>query len=104
MQAEPARWLLLVITLPTSSATARMRVWRALKSMGCSALRDGAYLLPASAEGATALRELGDDCIEEGGTGPTIALLRRLAAALDADVHLTAGHDLGLVWFETHAA
>jgi ribosome-binding protein aMBF1 (putative translation factor) len=33
------------------------------------------------------------ECIEEGGTEPTIALLRRLAAALDADVHLTAGHD-----------
>jgi len=44
------------------------------------------------------------ECIEEGGTEPTIALLRRLAAALDADVHLTAGHDLGSVWFEPHAA
>ena len=44
------------------------------------------------------------ECIEEGGTEPTIALLRRLAAALDADVRLTAGHDLGSVWFETHAA
>ena len=42
--------------------------------------------------------------IEEGGTEPTIPLLRRLAAALDADVRLTAGHDLGSVWFETHAA
>jgi transcriptional regulator with XRE-family HTH domain len=44
------------------------------------------------------------ECIEEGGTEPTIALLRRLAAALDSDVHMTAGHDLGSVWFETHAA
>jgi transcriptional regulator with XRE-family HTH domain len=44
------------------------------------------------------------ECIEEGGTEPAIALLRRLAAALDADVHLTAGHDLGSVWFEPHAA
>jgi transcriptional regulator with XRE-family HTH domain len=44
------------------------------------------------------------ECIEEGGTEPTIALLRCLAAALDADVHLTAGHDLGSVWFEPHAA
>lgn len=51
--------------------------------------------------------EMTDDeieCIEEGGTEPTIALLRRLAAALDADVRLTPGHDLGSVWFETHAA
>jgi hypothetical protein len=28
------------------------------------------------------------ECIEEGGTEPTIALLRRLAAALDSDVRL----------------
>ena len=33
------------------------------------------------------------ECIEEGGTEPTVALLRRLAAALDADVRLTPGHD-----------
>ena len=39
------------------------------------------------------------ECIEEGGTGPTIALVR-LAAALDSDVRLAAGHDLGSVWFE----
>ncbi|MBV9794015.1 MAG: helix-turn-helix domain-containing protein [Actinobacteria bacterium] len=44
------------------------------------------------------------ECIEEGGTEPTIALLRRLAAALDADVRLTPGHDLGSVGFEAHAA
>jgi transcriptional regulator with XRE-family HTH domain len=44
------------------------------------------------------------ECIEEGGTEPTIPLLRRLAAALDADVRLTPGHDLGSVGFETHAA
>jgi transcriptional regulator with XRE-family HTH domain len=44
------------------------------------------------------------ECIEEGGTTPTIALLRRLAAALNADVRLTSGHDLGSMWFEAHAA
>jgi transcriptional regulator with XRE-family HTH domain len=44
------------------------------------------------------------ECIEEGGTEPTIALLRRLDAAPDADVHLTAGHDPGSVRFEPHAA
>ena len=43
------------------------------------------------------------ECVEEGGTAPTIALLRR-PAALDADVRLTSGHDLGSVWFEPHAA
>jgi transcriptional regulator with XRE-family HTH domain len=39
-------------------------------------------------------------CIEEGPAEPAIALLRRLAAALDADVRLTAGHDLGFILFE----
>jgi transcriptional regulator with XRE-family HTH domain len=43
-------------------------------------------------------------CLEEGGTEPTVALLRRLAAALDADVRLTPGHDFGSVGFETHAS
>jgi transcriptional regulator with XRE-family HTH domain len=44
------------------------------------------------------------ECIEEGGTEPTVALLRRFAAALDAEVRLTGGHDLGSVWFESRAA
>jgi transcriptional regulator with XRE-family HTH domain len=44
------------------------------------------------------------ECIEEGGTEPTIPLLRRLAAALDADVRITAEDDLGSVGFESHAA
>ncbi len=42
--------------------------------------------------------------IEEGGTEPTIPLLRRIAAALNADVRLTGRHDLGSVWFATHPA
>jgi len=77
---EPSRWLLLVITLPSSSGTARMRVWRALKALGCAPLRDGAYLLPATAEGAKALRVLGDECIDEGGTA---WLMNVLAASAD---------------------
>ena len=61
-------WLLLVISLPTSSATGRMRIWRALKSLGCVALRDGAYLLPSGPGRPEALRELGDECVREGGS------------------------------------
>lgn len=60
-------WLLLVISLPTGSATARMRVWRALKGLGCVALRDGAYLRPAGADGERSLSELGAECTREGG-------------------------------------
>jgi hypothetical protein len=44
------------------------------------------------------------ECIEEGGTEPAIALLRRPATTLDAAVRLTAGHDFGPVRFEPHTA
>lgn len=44
------------------------------------------------------------ECIEEGGTPPTVALLRHLAAALDSDVRLIPGHESGSVRFEAHAA
>ncbi|MEU8359398.1 helix-turn-helix transcriptional regulator [Nonomuraea sp. NPDC048882] len=44
------------------------------------------------------------ECIEEGGTAPSVVLLRHLAAALDADVRLTAGHGIGSLWFEGRAA
>lgn len=60
-------WLLLVISLPTPSATARMRVWRALKALGCMALRDGAYLLPQGDGREDALLEIAEDCTREGG-------------------------------------
>lgn len=58
----------------------------------------------AELAGRTGMEEDDIECIEEGGTAPTIELLRSLAAALDADVRLTPGHDLGSLWFEAHAA
>ena len=45
-----------------------MRIWRALKALGCVALRDGAYLLPAGPGRAEALRELGQECEREDGS------------------------------------
>jgi hypothetical protein len=51
-----------------------MRIWRALKSLGCVALRDGAYLLPNGPGRAEALRELGDECVREGGSAWLMAV------------------------------
>ena len=62
------------MSLPTASATARMRIWRALKASGCVALRDGAYLLPGGGEREQALRELGDECSREGGNAWLMAV------------------------------
>ena len=61
-------WLALIVSLPTNSATARMRIWRALKGLGCSALRDGAYLLPDQGSLRRQLDELAGETIREGGS------------------------------------
>lgn len=60
-------WSLLVLTLPTENATARMRFWRALKAKGCAVLRDGVYLLPHTEAREGMLRELADAIAESGG-------------------------------------
>lgn len=61
-------WSILVLTLPTENATARMRFWRALKAKGCAVLRDGIYLLPYTEEREEMLRELATAIAESGGT------------------------------------
>jgi hypothetical protein len=68
MTTQNSSWLLLIISLPTNSATARMRIWRALKSLGCAALRDGAYLLPQGEQHWAALENLVNDATREGGS------------------------------------
>jgi hypothetical protein len=70
-------WLLLILTLPTENATARMRFWRALKTMGCAVLRDGVYLLPQSPDREEALQELADAIVTEGGAASIIETTSR---------------------------
>lgn len=62
------RWLMLVLSLPSQSATPRMRVWRALKAVGAAVLRDGVYLLPNQTTPRDAFREQAREVEEAGGT------------------------------------
>ena len=68
MEKTEFDWHLLVASLPTTGATARMRIWRALKALGCASLRDGAYLLPYRDGLHERLRELCDETAREGGS------------------------------------
>lgn len=79
MSTSDLSWFLLIVSLPTSSATARMRIWRALKALGCVALRDGAYLMPAGAAHEEALQGLANECTGEGGSAWLMAILARSA-------------------------
>lgn len=67
-------WLILIITLPTHNATGRMRVWRALKALGCGVLRDGVYLLPHRPAFRLALQAQTDEVAEGGGSAHVLVL------------------------------
>jgi hypothetical protein len=69
MTPHSQTWLLLVVSLPTTGATARMRIWRNLKALGCTALRDGAYLLPHTPSLQNQLSEMAAETTREGGNG-----------------------------------
>lgn len=43
-------WSVLLLTLPTQPNAVRLRIWRALKTLGCGSMRDGVYVLPESRE------------------------------------------------------
>ena len=68
-------WSLLVITLPTQPGAVRLRLWRALKSLGCATLRDGAYLLPVEREGA--FDEIAAEASRNGGMASVLRLAPR---------------------------
>ncbi len=70
-------FLTLFITLPTRESAGRMRVWRALKGLGCATLRDGVYLLPESDAHAEALSRVADEVKSVQGTAESFLLTGR---------------------------
>src|SRR5262244_386415 len=46
MASEKNLWLLFIMSQPGKSTTPRIRLWRLLKGLGATVLRDGVYLLP----------------------------------------------------------
>lgn len=69
---ELVEWLALVTTLPARNKAERMRLWRALKTLGCATLRDGVYLLPASEATQKALQQLADEVQAAAGSAEVL--------------------------------
>ncbi|MGZ5576366.1 MAG: chromate resistance protein ChrB domain-containing protein [Methylobacter sp.] len=67
-------WLIFIVSLPTHNSAGRMRVWRALKALGCGVLRDGVYLLPHRPEFRKTLQLQAEDVIAGGGSAHILAL------------------------------
>jgi hypothetical protein len=82
-------WHLLILSLPTGGTSVRMRLWRGLKALGAAALRDGAYLLPASDAHRTALTALAREAMADQGA----AWLLDVQADADQDAALAALFD-----------
>ena len=70
-------WLVLTATLPTTPSGLRVRVWRALKATGAGTLREGVYVLPATAPSALALRELAKTIADAGADAYLLELRAR---------------------------
>ncbi len=68
------RFPLLVLSLPTQNATARMRAWRTLKACGAGVLRDGVYLLPDGPAHRQLLDDVAADVVDSGGSARVLSV------------------------------
>ena len=67
-------FIALVLSLPSRNKTVRMRIWRALHSMGCGVLRDGVYLLPGHTAQQADFADLESDVKAAGGFAMTVEM------------------------------
>jgi hypothetical protein len=95
MNLTDTSWLLLIVSLPSSRSTARIRIWRALKALGCGALRDGAYLLPERGDERQQLAGLAEETVREGGSAWLVTVL---AQSADEDETFRALFERGAQW------
>ncbi len=66
---SPVAWLLFTASLPgRSQSTPRVRLWRAMKELGATTLRDGVVVLPASEHNRAKLAAIAGRVEEDGGT------------------------------------
>ncbi len=70
-------FLALFVSLPTRQTAGRMRIWRALRALGCATLRDGVFLLPESPAHEQALARIAADVREARGVADIYRLTGR---------------------------
>ena len=88
--------------MPTQPNAVRLRIWRALKALGCAALRDGAYLLPSA--NAALFEPLAAEVREHGGTAMVLALSPRDDAQRDELLALFDRTEAYAQWRDTATA
>ena len=81
-------WLVTVAQLPSEDPASRMRVLRTLESLGAAVMREGAYLLPDSADNRRALNALAEYATKSGGVVHVLHVSATSAAQTDGFRHL----------------
>lgn len=87
---SPVKLIGLALALPSHTTTPRTKAWRALKAMGAAVLRDGVYVLPASAAHEDKLSAIAAEVEEASGTAELLSLHARDA---DQSIRFTALFD-----------
>jgi hypothetical protein len=70
-------FLALFVSLPTRQTAGRMRIWRALRALGCATLRDGVFLLPETPAHEQALARVAADVRDTRGIADVYRLTGR---------------------------
>src|SRR5918992_1101719 len=88
--------LLLLVGLPPSPSSLRVRVWRRLRAMGAVPLKRSAYLLPDTPDRYEDFQWLAQEIQREGGDA-TLVRVQQIENMTDADVlrlfHEPRDHD-----------
>lgn len=64
----------LILSLPTSNPTERMRIWRSLKTTGAAVLRDGVYILPNDKQHKATFETAAEQVLSAGGTAYVVTM------------------------------
>ncbi len=81
MPQSPLRWYLFLSSLPGRVAsTPRVRLWRTVKELGATTLRDGVAVLPACQRHRQKLAALGEQVADAGGNAWLLELAAQPAA------------------------
>src|SRR5256886_13583777 len=83
---EPAPLLLLLVGVPPTPSSLRVRVWRRLRSLGAVPLKRSAYLLPDTPERYEDFQWLAQEIQREGGDA-TLVRVQEIENVGPADVH-----------------
>jgi hypothetical protein len=78
-------WLVLIVSLPREPSSLRVRAWRRLRALGALALKNGVWVLPASAESTEQFQWLAQEVGRDGGDA-TLLRVERVENLSDEEI------------------